>query len=172
MSMPNPKFTFSKMTEADALEILAWRYDAPYDVYDPSGDELQKNVAILVEPTNFYLAVRDGDEELIGYYCFGEEAQVAGGDYSENALDIFGTSRPDMLGTGIGEMFIRVATDFGQLFFTPDKLRATVAAFNTRALRMCEKAGFIETSSFIREDGAKFVILTKEADPEAMNLSE
>jgi RimJ/RimL family protein N-acetyltransferase len=160
------------MSEADALEILAWHYDAPYDFYDPSGDEMRKDIAALVEPTNFYLAVRDGNEELIGYYCFGEEAQVIGGDYSENALDIFGTSRPDILGTGIGEMFVRVATDFGQMFFTPDKLRATIAAFNTRALRMCEKAGFTETSSFTREDGTKFVILIKDADPGAMNLSE
>lgn len=154
------------MTEPDAIEILSWRYEAPYDFYDPSGDELEKDLATLVEPTNLYLAVRDRGSELIGYYCFGEEAQVAGGDYSGNALDIGGSSRPDLLGTGMGEMFIRVATDFGKMFFHPEKYRATVAAFNTRALHMCEKAGFVWEQQFTREDGTEFVVLVKDVEKE------
>jgi len=162
----NSKFTFSKMTDADAIEILSWRYEAPYDFYDPAGAELKKDVATLVEPTNLYLAVRDGDEELIGYYCFGEEAQVAGGDYSENALDIGGNSRPDLLGTGVGMMFIYVATDFGKMFFDPEKYRTTLPAFNARALHMCERAGFIREQQFTREDGTGFIILVKDAEKE------
>lgn len=164
--MSNPKYTFSKMTEPDATEILTWRYEAPYDFYDPSGDELEKDIATLVEPTNLYLAVRGREGDLIGYYCFGGEAQVQGGDYSENALDIGGASRPDLLGTGMGEMFVRVATDFGKMFFNPDKYRATVAAFNTRALRMCEKAGFVWSQQFTRDDGVEFVVLVKDAEKE------
>jgi len=160
----NTKFTFSKMTEPDALDILEWRYEAPYDFYDPQGAELCKDLQTLVEPTNLYLAVRGREGDLIGYYCFGEEAQVSGGDYSENALDIAGSSRPDLLGTGLGMMFIRVATDFGEMFFHPDRFRATIAAFNTRALHMCEKAGFVWTQQFTRDDGTAFVVLVKEAE--------
>lgn len=160
------KFSFSKMTEPDALEILSWQYDEPYDFYDPAANELGKDVATLVEPTNLYLAVRNAEDDLIGYYCFGGEAQVSGGDYSEDALDIGGASRPDLLGTGMGEMFVRVAMDFGKMFFNPDKFRATIAAFNTRALHMCEKAGFVWTQQFTREDGMQFVVLVKEAEKE------
>src|SRR5580765_2354470 len=164
MSAPNTKFTFSKMTEPDAREILAWRYEEPYDFYDPSGDDLEKDVQTLIEPTNLYLAVRDGHGGLIAYYCFGGEAQVPGGEYAENALDIGGCARPDLLGSGLGEMFVRVAMDFGNMFFHPEKYRATIASFNTRALHMCEKAGFVWTQQFTREDGTEFVVLVKEAE--------
>ena len=154
------------MTEPDALEILEWRYEAPYDFYDQAEAALNKDVETLIEPTNLYLAVRDGEGELIGYYCFGGEAQVPGGDYSEDALDIGGASRPDLLGTGMGEMFVRVAVDFGKMFFNPEKYRATIAAFNTRALHICEKAGFEWTQQFTREDGTEFVVVVKEAERE------
>ena len=154
------------MTEPDARDILAWRYDEPYDFYNPKTDELEKDIQTFIEPTNLYLAVRDADGDLIAYYCFGGEAQVLGGDYSENALDVGGGARPDMLGSGLGEMFVRVAMDFGNLFFHPEKFRATIAAFNTRALRMCEKAGFVWTQQFSREDGTEFVVLVKEAEKE------
>jgi len=162
----NSKFTFSKMTEPDAIAILSWRYEAPYDFYDPAGPELKKDVATLVEPTNLYLALRDGNEELIGYYCFGEEAQVADGDYPKNALDIGGNSRPDLLGTGLGVMFVHVATDFGKMVFKAEKFRTTVAAFNTRALHMCERAGFIRERQFTRDDGTEFIVLVKDAEKE------
>lgn len=163
----NPKFTLSKMTEEDAREILSWRYDEPYDFYDPK-DDLETGVQTLVEPTNLYLGVRDRDGELVAYYCFGGEAQVPGGDYTENALDISGGARPDKLGTGYGPMFVRVAMDFGQMFFSPEKYRATIAAFNTRALRMCENAGFVRSNEFIGPDGTEFVVLIKEAEPEGL----
>jgi [ribosomal protein S18]-alanine N-acetyltransferase len=162
----NTKFTFSKMTEPDALSILEWRYEKPYDFYDPKGEELEKDVQTLVEPTNLYLAVRDREGSLMGYYCFGGEAQVPGGDYTENALDVGGGVRPDLLGTGMGMMFVRVAIDFGNMFFHPTKFRTTIAAFNTRALHMCEKAGFVWTQQFTREDGTEFIVLVKEVENE------
>jgi RimJ/RimL family protein N-acetyltransferase len=154
------------MTEPDAREILTWRYDEPYDFYNPADEESGKDVDTLIEPTNLYLAVRNGEGDLIGYYCFGGEAQVPGGDYTESALDIGGGSRPDLLGTGMGEMFVRVAMDFGKMFFNPEKYRATIAAFNTRALHMCEKAGFAWTQQFMRADGTEFVVLVKDAEKE------
>jgi RimJ/RimL family protein N-acetyltransferase len=162
----NPKFTLSKMTEEDARSILSWRYDAPYDFYDAKDGDLEKDVETLVEPTNFYVGVRDRDDDLVAYYCFGGRAQVPGGDYTENAVDIGGGARPDMLGTGFGEMFVRVAMDFGQILFSAEKYRATIAGFNTRALRMCEKAGFIRSNEFIGQDGTEFVVLIRLVDRE------
>lgn len=154
------------MTEPDARDILSWRYDEPYDFYNPTDANLEQDIQNLVEPTNFYLAVRDGDESLIAYYCFGGEARVSGGDYVDDALDVGGGVRPDLLGTGMGEMFVRVAMDFGKIFFNPQKYRATIAAFNTRALRMCEKAGFEPAETFTNADGEEFVILMKDAELE------
>ena len=86
----NLKFSLLKMTEADAREILSWRYEAPYDFYDPAVDEIEQSVETLTKPTNLYLSIQDGNDQLIGYYCFGVEAQIPGGDYSENAFDFGG----------------------------------------------------------------------------------
>lgn len=162
----NTKFTFSKMTEPDAREVLTWRYDEPYDFYDRDPHFLERDLTALVEPTNLYLSVRDGDGELVAYYCFGSEAQIEGGDYIETALDVTGQARPNMLASGFGEMFVRVATDFGTMFFHPERFRATVPAFNTRAIRMCEKAGFTSVGKFTSSDGVDFVVLTKAAEHE------
>jgi RimJ/RimL family protein N-acetyltransferase len=156
-------YSFNKMTDADAREILSWRYEPPYDFYDPLDEDLERDVAVLVEPTNLYLSVRNAEGDLIGYYCFGSQAHVEGGDYSEDALDIGGSVRPDLTGTGMGKMFVRVALDFAGIFFHPKKFRATVATFNTRALRTCENAGFVWTQKFRRPDGVEFAVLEKTA---------
>ena len=168
----NTKFTFSKMTEPDARAVLAWRYEAPYDFYDRDPHFFDRDVATLIEPTNLYLSVRDGEGELIAYYCFGSEAQIEGGDYIETALDTMGQARPNILGSGFGEMFIRVAMDFGTMFFHPRRFRATVPAFNTRAIKLCEKAGFTSVTTFTRSDGVNFVVLTKVAEREDLESKE
>ncbi|HEX2076893.1 MAG TPA: hypothetical protein VHG08_04265 [Longimicrobium sp.] len=44
-------------------------------------------------------------------------------------------------------------------------LRASVAAFNGRALRACERVGFREVGRFLRPaDGASFVVLERARD--------
>ena len=88
----NLTYSFGKMTEPQAREILSWRYEAPYDFYDPDEADFEDDLADMLEPANLYLAVSDENDALIGYYCFGREAQVAGGDYSEEVWDV-GTGR-------------------------------------------------------------------------------
>lgn len=153
------------MTEPDAREILSWRYQAPYDFYDPDEADFERDLTTMLEPTNLYLAVSDEADVLIGYYCYGREAQVAGGDYSEEIWDIGGSARPDLVGTGIGRSFIGMALNFAQAFFRAEKVRATVAAFNTRALKACDSAGFVRTQEFKRDDGVDFIVLTKVLPP-------
>jgi RimJ/RimL family protein N-acetyltransferase len=54
--------------------------------------------------------------------------------------------------------------DFARSTFAPPAFRATVAAFNKRALRLCQKAGFQVIGSFDRSsDGNRFVILLRKA---------
>ncbi|HKX84862.1 MAG TPA: GNAT family protein [Pyrinomonadaceae bacterium] len=158
----NTKFTFSKMTDEDAREVLGWKYTAPFDVYNRDLEDVGR----LVEPTNLYLTVRDGDGAIVAYYCFGGQAQIAGGDYNEIALDIAGQARPDLLGSGFGEMFVRVAVDFGKMFFNPQKFRTTVPISNKRALKVCERAGFVIAGIFVSDEGNEFCILTKAVEPD------
>ena len=151
------------MTEAEAREIVSWRYEAPLDVYGRGMDGEEEAVAELVEPGNLYLAVTDEDDNLIAYLCYGEKARAGGIEYSGDALDVFGAARPDLVGTGFGEMFVRAAVDFGTMFFRPGVLRASVGAFNERAIRVCEKAGFERAGGF-GDGGSDVVILTRSVE--------
>jgi ribosomal-protein-alanine N-acetyltransferase len=89
---------------------------------------------------------------------------VPGGDYDEEALDIGGGLRPDLTGQGLGPSFMEAALEFGRRQFGPVSFRATVAAFNRRAQRVCEKLGFRPVQTFERmHNGKRFTILVRAA---------
>jgi ribosomal-protein-alanine N-acetyltransferase len=155
---------FGRMDEANARAVLTWRYDAPYSFYNPNPAELGKDLQVLTDPNNQYYAITDVEGALVAYYCFGREAQVAGGDYSDDALDVGGGVRPDLTGRGLGFAVIHAGLSFGQHKFAPRAFRVTVAAFNKRALRVCEKTGFLPVQTFSRaHDERKFLILLRRA---------
>lgn len=151
-------YTLRPIRPEDAREIAGWRYAAPYDVYNAAeGAE-----ARLLDPRNAYYAVWVG-ERLAGFCCFGAEAQVPGGDYAAEALDVGVGMRPEWTGQGRGAAFFAAVLAFGQDRFAPERFRATVAAFNRRSQAMCARAGFQETGRFRRADGVAFVQLGRES---------
>ena len=156
-------FSFHPMDEDGARAILNWRYDAPYDLYNPDPDHVDEDVRIFLDPQNAYYRVTNEQGELVAYCCFGPEVQVHGGDYSADALDIGMGMRPDLTGQGNGQDYLEATIDFGRRMFSPRRMRIMVAEFNRRALKMCEKTGFRTTQKFRRaQDGRAFVVLTRE----------
>ncbi len=152
------------MDEASARAILTWRYDEPYTFYNPNPAESEKDVRALTDPANLYYALADESGALVAYNCFGREARVAGGDYGDDALDIGGGVRPDLTGRGLGSTVVAAGLNFGRDEFAPRAFRVTVAAFNRRALRLCEKVGFSTRQRFRRgDDGVEFIVLTRRA---------
>jgi RimJ/RimL family protein N-acetyltransferase len=88
---------------------------------------------------------------------------VPGGDYSADALDMGGGLRPDLTGHGLGPQVMRAAMDFARVKFSPCAFRATVAEFNLRAQRACEKVGYVLTQHFVAtHNGVPFVILIRD----------
>jgi len=61
-----------EMDEIFAEEILSWKYEAPYDFYNNeySVDAVQELM------NHSYSAVLDDQDELFGFFCMGESAQV------------------------------------------------------------------------------------------------
>ncbi len=154
---------FSPIDETSARNILAWRYEPPYDFYNSSGS-VDADLPTLLDPHNFYYALTNEQTELVAYLCFGQDAQVPGGDYRSDALDVGGGLRPDLTGHGFGSTLITAGLDFARSSFSPSAFRATVAAFNERALRVCQKAGFQAVQNFKScADGKEFVVLLREA---------
>jgi ribosomal-protein-alanine N-acetyltransferase len=153
-------FTFRPMDEASARQTLAWRYEPPYDIYNADPEEVEPFVQSLLDPANAYHTITDEGGELVGYCGFGAGARVPGGDYGADALDVGLGMRPDLTSQGHGHDFFAAIMDFAQRTFESQAFRVTVAAFNRRAIRVYEKAGFERVQTFQRSsDGVEFVIL-------------
>lgn len=157
------------MNERSARQVTGWRYQPPYDVYNLQPDEdVEEAVAYLLDPQNAFYTIlgrADGSEqaELLAYCSFGRDAQVSGGDYSQDALDIGLGVRPDLTGQGRGHTFVAAVLAFARRQFNPAGFRVTIAEFNKRALRVWQKAGFRQTQTFCRDyDNRPFVILERD----------
>ena len=67
----------------------------------------------LLNPGYRYHAVLE-DGELIGYCCFGEDAQVRGGTYREGELEVGWGMRPDLMGQGRGREFAAAILEYAE----------------------------------------------------------
>ncbi|MFN2119576.1 MAG: GNAT family N-acetyltransferase [Anaerolineales bacterium] len=156
---------FAPMDEAAARDIIAWRYEAPYDVYNLGLEDEEQVVSCFPDPANAYYAIFGRQRTLAAYCCFGAEGQVPGGDYSDSALDMGLGVRPDLTGQGLGGTFVGAILRFAQGELAPAAFRVTVAEFNERALRVWKRAGFQPAQRFKRTfDGMPFVVLTRRAN--------
>jgi RimJ/RimL family protein N-acetyltransferase len=156
-------FTFYEMDEASARQIATWQYEPPYDIYNCHPNEVEEHVQVLLKPEYHYYTVWNAAGELIAFRCFGEDAQVPGGDYRAEALDMGGGLRPDLTGQGLGARVIEAAFEFARRNFAPKVFRVTVAAFNQRALRVCEKVGYRPVQTFQSTHSSQdFVVLMRE----------
>lgn len=155
---------FTPMDEASAREILNWRYEAPYEVYNLNLEDTDQVIGAFTNPEFAYRAIVDRAGELVGYCCFGLDAQVPGGDYDNPALDVGLGVRPDLTGRGLGAAFVSAVLRVARDELAPTEFRVTVAEFNERALRVWQKFGFQPVQRFERTfDGMPFVILAREA---------
>ena len=144
-----PALMIRPMGDVEAEAIVGWRYDPPYDVYgigEPDPDAVRS----LLLPENAYYAILQHDD-LIGFCCYGHEAQVPGGDYREAALDVGIGLRPDLTGQGLGGQILAAVLDVGRQLFGAQRFRATIAAWNRRSIRIFEKLGFKQTATFHAE---------------------
>jgi ribosomal-protein-alanine N-acetyltransferase len=162
---------FCPLEKSQAVALLSWRYPAPYDVYNMPEADPQQAVANLLRAELNYVGVLDERNEMIAFRCFGRDAQVPAGDYSEDALDLGGGLRPDLTGHGLGRHVIAAAMNYAWERFRPRFFRATVACFNMRAKRTCARLGYRVASTFTRAyDGLDFDILMQEARVTALSI--
>ena len=119
------KLTISLASEATLEEIARWRYEPPYDFYD--GD-----LEPVMKPERYFEA-RDEELNLVGFYYFEQK-----GDTLEYGLGL----APELTGRGIGLDFFRAGLEYGRAQFRPGRIVLSVAAFNERARKVYERAGF------------------------------
>lgn len=159
------EFVFTEMTQKEAREIAAWKYDPPYDFYDVAKDPEDLEERLDPDKRRDYYSATSGGE-LVGYFCFGREARVPGGDYSGEAVDMGLGMRPDLTGKGLGQEFLESGLEFAEERFSPVRFRLSVAEFNERAIKVYERAGFETVESFIQNTngaGHPFLLMARPA---------
>jgi [ribosomal protein S18]-alanine N-acetyltransferase len=144
------QFDFAPMEEADARAIQAWRYEGQYAVYNWEGED---DPGEMLDRRSPHYAVRDERGELVGFFAYGSSAQVwDSGEphlYSENKTITIGLGmRPDLTGKGLGLAYTQAGLDFAREHFKPEYFRLYVLAFNERAIRVYERAGFERTGIY------------------------
>ncbi|SFD08184.1 Acetyltransferase (GNAT) domain-containing protein [Bacillus sp. 491mf] len=150
------------LTLEEAREINTWQYEAPYELYSFTGkDETLKE---LLDGT--YYGVCDEQDEFIGYFCFGDNAQVPGGRDAklytgERIVDIGLGMKPALTGKGLGISFLQAGLRFAKEEFRPEKIRLSVAVFNERAIHLYMKMGFQKGVVFMSR-GREFVLMEYE----------
>ena len=146
------KLTIRPASAETFAQMATWRYEAPYDFYDGDVDP-------VLNPERFYEAL-DEDGSLVGNYYFKEK-----GDALEIGLGL----RPELTGQGLGRAFFRAGLEFGRRRFQPARMILNVAAFNERAIKVYERAGFRETGRHIRQferwGAVEFVEMEESAAP-------
>ncbi len=156
---------FSPLDRAAVERIMTWRYPPPYDIYDidVAGSDAEATISFLLDPENAYYRIEDERGELVAFCCFGRDAQVPGGDYPRPALDIGLGVRPDLTGKGQGRRYVNGVIEYASRVLGAKQLRVTIAAFNLRAQRVWEQAGFKKTGTFARPlDQMQFLVMEKD----------
>jgi ribosomal-protein-alanine N-acetyltransferase len=143
------------MSQDEAVEIAAWRYEPPYDFYDADADD--RDLSELLDPARRgerYFAVREADGTLIGFLQL---------DPVDDAVDVGLGLRPDLTGRGLGQQLVESCLAFGRDRYSPRRFTLSVAAFNTRAIAVYERAGFVRTRSYQHEtNGGVFSFIQME----------
>ncbi|MFD6508599.1 MULTISPECIES: GNAT family N-acetyltransferase [unclassified Bacillus (in: firmicutes)] len=151
-----------KLTEEEANEISTWTYDEPYTLYSFSGDA--EVIEELLDGT--YYGCCDEKREFIGYFCFGENAQVPGRRDAnlyegEDVVDIGIGMKPELTGKGMGKEFFQAGIAFAAEEFNSKMLRLSVATFNERAIRLYENIGF-QVGPVFWSRGREFMLMEYE----------
>jgi RimJ/RimL family protein N-acetyltransferase len=151
------------MNEDLARQILTWTYENPYELYNNElTDEAMREIL-----SNSYFAVVDDANELVGFFCIGEAAQVPIGAlfgvYQEYLIDIGIGMKPELTGKGLGYTFFSFILKVIKEVFEPNSIRLTVVKTNSRAIHLYEKFGFVKEKEFNQEE-MEFITMVKEFD--------
>jgi RimJ/RimL family protein N-acetyltransferase len=121
------------VTPDEMEEINGWAYEPPYDFYDGRHEPVRN-------PERFH-AARDADGAVVGFYYFDHKGPVL-----EYGLGL----RPDLTGQRHGLEFFEAGLEYGRDRFGPEQIVLAVAAFNERAVKVYERAGFVRTGKHVR----------------------
>jgi len=145
------RFTFRTLEAADVDALLTWRYEPPYDEYDPDRDDVEELHAAVGSTDRF--AALDADTEVLAGFLVVRP--VDGG------VEIGFGLRPDLTGAGHGVGFVTAILDLVRERWAPSEVWLDVLPWNERAAVVYERAGFVRGEVYDRHfpDGAVVTFL-------------
>jgi ribosomal-protein-alanine N-acetyltransferase len=150
------------LTADEARAVASWTYEPPFDTYDVAGERsADETVALLTardERGNGYYPVLEGNR-VVGFFCFGAEARVRGQVEEAGTCDLGAGLDPSRVSQGLMTTVLPQAVRFAVERFGARRVRAAVAAFNERSLRLCASAGFRPVREFAGPDDRPLVEL-------------
>lgn len=143
------EYIIKEMNYEKAKQISKWEYDEPYSIYNMDESDINELL------NGFYFYVTDTENNLLGYYCFGESAQVPVGKQmgaydDKDPTDIGLGINPKLCSQGLGFDFLSKGLEFARNKGYTNGFRLTVATFNNRAINVYERVGFKRVNSFNR----------------------
>lgn len=154
------RFLIRPMTAADAQAVAGWRHPGIYSFYDANADPA--DLAELLDPAGWGMRffAADVGGELAGNLVF----KLSDDGIAEIGLGL----RPDLTGRGLGLPFLRAAMGYAEQAFGATGFTLAVAAFNHRAIKVYERAGFSETDRYMHAtNGALHDFIRMTAGPPA-----
>jgi RimJ/RimL family protein N-acetyltransferase len=145
-------------TAGEARAVAAWAYEPPFDFYDLAPGEAADLLTTHDALGYGYYPVHDG-QAIVGFVCFGPEARVRGQAEEPGTCDVGAGLDPGRLSQGLATGLMPAVVRFAVARFDARRLRAAVAAFNERSLRLCTSAAFRPAREFDGPDGRPFVEL-------------
>jgi len=136
------EFIFFPMTRSAAQSIDQWHYPGIYRFYDLSQDDEDRLEFLNSDNwSNQYFSVANEHRELIGFFIFDQETDVV-----TLGLGL----HPDITGQGLGVAFVQAGLTFADEQFQPKRYELSVATFNTRAIQVYKRCGFVEEKTFVQ----------------------
>lgn len=161
-------YSLIPMTNEYARQIVGWKYEGQYAVYDYCNEA--EHILDSSEWGKTLFAVLNDEGCLIGELSFGfldetdewvPQEKLDAGQLDGCILWIGFGLRPDLTGHGHGVSFVKACTDFAIQFsreqygYPGRWVGLGVYEFNQRAIKVYEKAGFIKYSESIADDGGE-----------------
>ncbi|MGG4547654.1 GNAT family protein [Rossellomorea marisflavi] len=152
-------WTITELNRKAAEEILAWKYEPPYDFYENERSE----EAVEELSGGEYRLVLDETGQIYGFFCTGSSAQVPIGHefgvYPDDHVDFGLGMNPTFTGKGTGAAFTAfILKEIRRDTSLP--IRLSVATFNKRAIAVYEKLGFRKADDF-RTRSAEFITMVE-----------
>ncbi len=133
---PLPPYHVTELSIEDGLDIAMWRTPGPWAVQDSLE---------APRPDEGYWAVRDANDVLIGYCCFGEAARPPGLPAGAGKLDTALGLAPQYTGRNLSREFARTVIARAEEIADGRDIRCAVAEWNDRGRRTTESVGFTVT---------------------------